>query len=697
VRSERLSLWRFFILGKALVAGFFVLVLTIINGLVPTLTLRPLFLLSGVQFVTSGIYLYLWRRRDIAFLGYLAFSLEIALISLMAYFLGPDGYAFVLAYLWPIIMAGWLIGRQAIPPLTALSAITYAVLVVLERTGHAFPERIITPGGMPLAFVLTLPYLAFVATLVWLVTREMEHSEEGLKQRNQDLGQINSKLRALVAASEELMGCLDLQQLLSFALLQLEKITGALHVAIYLCRRDGLHLAQQRGLPATFEVGHKQPHFPTEWLTAQETQGGSLAISQESLVVEENDLSAVSGEPCPRTLTHIALPSPRGLKGILTIVSPGNEPFDPGDLQILHVFGHQLGIALENAQLFDDLQHDRNLLRGILLHMAEGVFVVNDAGLVLLANHTALNLLNVHDAEPLPEWLSAQMAVEKSGETVQRARQQIEHDGKTISISIAELSAGEGVPASTIYVARDITQEAQVERMKSDFVAYVSHELRTPLTTIKMLVRLLLMDTPQESKSHEYLSVINTQVERQARLVSNLLDVTRLEAGKYELALEKVDPRTVIHTVVSACRPLAEEKGIKLEVVCPDAVGVFTSNSGGLEQVLINLVSNAVKFTGKGGRITLACGKKEYEGNHDSQVLFSVQDTGMGMSPEQLGRIFTKFYTVHNPQKKGEGTGLGLAISDMIIKKLGGRIEVTSQVSVGSAFVVHLPLHSEAG
>jgi signal transduction histidine kinase len=686
VESEKLRLWRLFILGRSAVTGVFWGLLALINGLLPPYPLRPLLVLAGVQFFSNAIYLYLWKRRDIAFLGYLSFSLEIVLITLLAYFLGPDGHAFVLAYLWPIIMGGWLIGRQSIPPLTALSAVAYAIRVLLERRGLVVTERVLAPDGTSLALVLSLPYLAFISLLVWLMTTEMEQSEENLKVRNEELRRINAGLSSLVSAGEELLGCLDLRQLLSFALLQIEKIAGCSRAAIYTKQSGVLNLQQQRGLPPSFEAKRKRPLLSEEQLNAAGKQPGSVTIVQETLETEESYALTIPEDPTPRALTHIALRSPRGLQGLLTLVSPATGAFEPDEVHILQVLGHQLGIALENAQLFDDLQHDRNLLRSILANMVEGVFVADGVGNVLLANRAAGNLLHIQEGEPLPLWFRGQIVKEKQEETLLGARQPMELDGKVISISTAELAAGEGVPASTIYVARDTTQEAQVERMKSDFVAYVSHELRTPLTTIKMLVRLLLMDTPKETKPHEYLTVINTQVERQARLVNNLLDITRLEAGKYELPLEPVDPHRVLQGAVSACRPLLEEKKLRIDVSYDGIPDSITSNGGGLEQVLINLLTNAVKFTSKGGCISVSC---RGEGG---QVCFAVRDSGTGMSPEQLGRIFTKFYTVRNPQKKGEGTGLGLVISDMIVKKLGGRIEVTSEVNVGSCFVVRLPV-----
>jgi signal transduction histidine kinase len=315
--------------------------------------------------------------------------------------------------------------------------------------------------------------------------------------------------------------------------------------------------------------------------------------------------------------------------------------------------------------------------------MAEGVIVVDHDGVILLRNLAARRLFGVEEGEQLPAWFCEKIEAEEGA--LRGERRNIAFDDKIISLSVSELSGRKEMPVSTIYVARDITQEAQVERMKSDFVAYASHELRTPLTTIKMMVGLLLMDTPEETKSHEYLSVINTQLERQTRMINNLLDLARLEAGRYELAEEEVQPQQIIRSVVSACRPLVEKKGLTIESSCSESLGSFMSNGTGLEQVLMNLLSNAIKFTDSGGHIEVSCRKQ------GDEMLLTVEDSGIGMTQEQLGRIFTKFYTVRNPSKRGEGTGLGLAISKLIVDKLGGGIEVTSTPRHGSCFTVCLP------
>lgn len=520
--ASRLLLWRLFIYGRIVVTGVLLGLLYIVNAFYASQDLAPLYAVVWVQFGLNAIYFFLWKRRDIALLSYICFVLEIVLITLMILNFGKDGYIFVLAYFWPIVMAGRLIGQKAILPLTLLSTILYTTIIFLQRQGLVSQKDIAMSDGTPQALILSLPYLVFVSLLLWALTDQMAHSERDLNRQNIELGRMNS------------------------------------------------------------------------------------------------------------------------------------------------------------------------LLGGILGHMNEGVFLVAHQGDVLLSNRRARELLHIQEGQPMPAWLDRQLTESVAGEEQVGGRMLVEFEKKMISLSIAAISAG-SLAASTVYVARDVTPETQLERAKSDFLAYASHELRTPLATIKTMVHLLLMDEPSGSKAHEYLTVIDTQVDRQMRMVRNLLDLTRLEAGRYELPLDRIDLEPVIHSVVNAMRPLASTKGLAIEVVCgnlAEAQGRLLSNVSGVEQVLMNLLSNAIKFTEKGS-ISVTCGCQA------DQIWISVEDTGMGLTPEQLGRIFTKFYTTQNPRKRGEGTGLGLVISRMIVQALGGSIEANSTPGQGAKFTIYLPLGEE--
>jgi signal transduction histidine kinase len=621
-------------------------------------------------------------------LGYLIFILEIALITLLILFLGPDGQVFALAYLWPVMMGAWMIGHRATLPLSLLSTVAVAALVLLDRAGVGLGVPV-SQAGPSQALVLSLPYLAFTALLIWALTIERERGEADLSERNAELYRANNRLRSLLLASEQLLGRLNMRFLLVSSVLQVRRLSHYERLAIYVREGDGLALSFQVGFPEGFDERYAHLPLPPAWRGASEH--GVIESIWEPL--SPDDLRVAGLPTLLAGLRHLPLRSPRGVEGMLTLA--GDDTADAGENQALQILIHQLGTALENVRLFADLQHERNMLRGILANMAEGVFVVDEGGRVLLANEAATRWLDVQAgavlraelaqfcADPAPQAeAAADLLVER------RERPLLAYGGRSFSVTMTDLAASEDLPASRIYVAHDVTQEAEAEQMKADFVAYASHEMRTPLTTIKMLVRLLMMDTPEEAKSYEYLTVIRTQLERQTRLVNNLLALARLEAGSYELPIENIRPAAVIAAVDKACRPLAEEKGVRLVLRPGPAELTIPSNAAGLEHVLINLVGNAIKFTDGGGLVEISSAV-EAQG-----LMVAVRDTGIGMTEEQLGHIFTRFYSVHHPNKPGEGTGLGLAISKAITQQLGGDIEVQSRKGRGSTFTVRLPLRA---
>ena len=181
VDQQELRLWSVFLIGRSVATGVFLGLLVLLNGWPVSPILHPVLSVAATQFAINGVYLYLWRRRDITFLGYLTFAVEILLITLLIFTLGQDGHVFVLAYIWPIIVAALLIGPRAAPPLTLLSCVVYALLFIAGRRGFYPETRLLTGDGTSLARVLSLPYLAFLALLVWALVTEIERHQQRIQ------------------------------------------------------------------------------------------------------------------------------------------------------------------------------------------------------------------------------------------------------------------------------------------------------------------------------------------------------------------------------------------------------------------------------------------------------------------------------------------------------------------------------------
>jgi signal transduction histidine kinase len=229
----------------------------------------------------------------------------------------------------------------------------------------------------------------------------------------------------------------------------------------------------------------------------------------------------------------------------------------------------------------------------------------------------------------------------------------------------------------------------ELDRLKSDFVANVSHELRTPLTAIKGAVDLVLQEVagPLTDKQTHYLKRVRSNTQHLAGLINDLLDLSKIESGKIELHTNRISLDRLVREVVETLRPVAAEKAIALELVDNESSVFVRADRDKLNQVLINLIGNAVKFTPTHGQVTVAASR-----NGNGYVQLSVTDTGPGISPAEREKIFDKFYQVAEAGAgKPKGTGLGLAICKALVELHGGQIWVESAHS-GSTFHFTLPL-----
>jgi len=229
----------------------------------------------------------------------------------------------------------------------------------------------------------------------------------------------------------------------------------------------------------------------------------------------------------------------------------------------------------------------------------------------------------------------------------------------------------------------------ELDRLKSDFVANVSHELRTPLTAIKGAVDLVLREVagPLTKKQTHYLTRVRSNTQHLAGLINDLLDLSKIESGKTEMKSSRVSLAGLVHEVVETLRPVAAEKVIALEAAITEPSILVWADRDKINQVLMNLIGNGIKFTPAQGRITVSASRSGKE-----SVQVSVSDTGPGIPPNEKEKIFDKFYQIAQVgDAKPKGTGLGLAICKALVELHGGKIWVESEASSGSTFYFTLP------
>jgi PAS domain S-box-containing protein len=267
----------------------------------------------------------------------------------------------------------------------------------------------------------------------------------------------------------------------------------------------------------------------------------------------------------------------------------------------------------------------------------------------------------------------------------------LELDGREVWLSISGVTFSDGI----VYAFRSLTAERALDELKGEFIATVSHELRTPLAAIYGSAQTLLREDIQldESDKTNLLDVIAHESERLSRIADEILFANKLDSGQLELGASGLDLRTLVRDVVEEMRAcFATREDISFELTVPDALDSVTGDPDRLRQVLINLIDNAVKYSPNGGRVEVAVEAR------DGGVRVAVRDEGIGIAPLEQRRIFGKFYRVDPGLARGVGgTGLGLYICRELVRRMEGRLSVSSEEGKGSIFVVELPLGARRG
>lgn len=349
---------------------------------------------------------------------------------------------------------------------------------------------------------------------------------------------------------------------------------------------------------------------------------------------------------------------------------------------------------------------EKQRLKTIINRLANGVMVTNRNLEVILHNPALMRLLEISEKLENPFPVTKIITDDPLIETLKKILsegfpenelifQEI-RAGKSVlrAISAPALGPSRNVfwsVAGTVTVFEDITVFKQLDQMKTDFVNMVAHELRSPLVAIKQQNNVLLegLCGPLEEKQHEFVSRGSNKIDALLELINDLLDVAKIEAGKFAQRRVPTDIGKIIEETVALMESRAKEKGIALSFSLKNLKPVQADQKN-IEEIFNNLFSNAINYSPEGGQVTVtAQGLGEY-------MEIKVEDTGVGISPEELPKIFDKFYRVKHPKtRQVMGTGLGLAIVKGIVDAHQGSIDVESVVDKGTIFKIFLPMITE--
>lgn len=354
------------------------------------------------------------------------------------------------------------------------------------------------------------------------------------------------------------------------------------------------------------------------------------------------------------------------------------------------------------------VSNEYSRLNDIADGLPDAALATNQYGEIVWANHAACELFafTIDEADPVlaSQRFECPTLVDALNDTLKR--QSVTH--RTCELEIASADGpsrwfrascralrGEDVEGAAevtgvVAVLTDISSERGIQKRHAEFVSAASHEMKTPLAGIRAYVELLLDGEAEDDETREeFLSVIDTQADRLQRLIENLLNLARIEAGVEKVDKQNQSLNELLENAHSVVQPSSDQKDIKLVVdLSPMYLGVLADRDM-LMQSAINLLSDAIKYTEPGGKVTLRSRMEE------NAAVFEVEDTGVGLSDEDCEKVFDKFYRVKKDQKMAPGTGLGLPLAKHIVEDVhGGSLTVSSRLGTGSVFRVSLPSHS---
>ena len=379
------------------------------------------------------------------------------------------------------------------------------------------------------------------------------------------------------------------------------------------------------------------------------------------------------------------------------------KPFTPDHLRVT------VAKALTHIQALNDISETRSRIRTMVNRLSDGVFCTNRENRIVLANPAFLRMIGrpaesvvglhlddiavfdelrdmIHTALGMP----AETFSEQTAELVAVADD--DQEETVISARCVPFRDRKGRNLGVITVLHDITALKRMDRMKSEFVSMVSHEIRGPMNSVQMQLRVVLDGLAGEvtDKQREILERAAAKLGSLGQMTSELLDLSRIESGLISQEREQVDPVPLIREQVALHGPRAASTGHELKMDVPDSLPPLLAHRRNMEEVLSNLITNAIKYSPDGGSVLILA---RADGHHLS---IEVRDSGIGIAAEDQKRIFQRFYRVKAGETRFvQGTGLGLSLVKKIVDAHHGRIRVASEPGAGSSFFVEFPLNSE--
>ena len=511
--------------------------------------------------------------------------------------------------------------------------------------------------------------------------RAFEQMRSSLQAR---LGEINSLLRV----SQGVASSLEMQDAVK-PVLDAILSTGANSVSVVLSPNILPDTFVE--LPSRFALGDVQDiyaHLDEQILT--------LAQNQEKIVLpnlsRSRELNLDSSLPQPLALLAVALRHENRYYGVVWAGFEQPRMFSDSDVRFVTTLAGHAALAVANAHLYLSVEASRRQLEAVLNSTPDPVLVTDHRNRLLITNRAAsialgqdVNKSTGMETEKVVK-LKPLLALLQSTTTENQSAEIVLADKRTY-LATASSVIVEGQQIGRVCIMRDVTHFKELDTMKSEFVATVSHDLRSPLTLMRGYATMLEMVGELNEQQQGYVKKIISGVENMSRLVNNLLDLGRIDLG-VGLQVDHVTVLDIIERATSALQLQATQKGIDLSVeLSKDMPHAVEADQALLHQAVYNLVENAIKYTPDNGRVTIRTSSQP------GCLIFAVEDSGIGIAPDDMPRLFEKFYRGKQREARAQhGSGLGLAIVQSIATNHGGKVWVDSVMGKGSTFYLQIPL-----
>ncbi|MFA7248214.1 MAG: ATP-binding protein [Dehalococcoidia bacterium] len=509
----------------------------------------------------------------------------------------------------------------------------------------------------------------------------VSHSDASLSEVTQDLDVMQAVVSQLAGKSAGgLPGVAD-------ELLRLDWVDGAF-----------VALATESGALSTAAVAGLPPGAASAVLEAIEPL--LLQSPETELVIEETVTRPEAGRLPAWLIGGLAVApmvTPDGIAGVICATSVGPMTLSAQRAELLRSIAHEVTATLERSELADEVEENRRVAEAVLREMADGVIVVDYQNVCQICNPAAARLLGLPRSQimghPAQDWMPVTGSTLEGlrGRALERSRGGsapilVETGGLQLAITAGPFPDPDPARAGVILLIRDLSAEAEAERVKRDFVSMIGHELRTPLTLIRTTIDLLhSRDAGELNATQERIvEVLLQNSDRLMSLISDLLDMSALDSGRMQMSPSSTDLVEIVEIAARGAHAAVEDHRHRLHITAPPVAMVWADPTR-VEQVVSNLLSNAIKYTPPGGDIEVRVS--------DTMpfATVSVSDSGIGIPPEEQAGLFEKFYRTSSGRRTTGGTGLGLAIARSIVERHGGTIRCDSDGRHGTTFTFTLP------